>query len=136
MLLPENRSMLMSRIRAKGNRTTELALVGGFREARIPGWRRQMQLPGRPDFTFPRARLCVFVHGCFWHGCRHCYTPPRKNSAFWAAKIASNRTRDRRVARELRARGYRVLTLWECELKGSRRGLAVARVQRALSRAG
>jgi DNA mismatch endonuclease Vsr len=68
----EARSNLMSRIRSRGNHTTELRLAELMRAAGVRGWRRHLPLPGSPDFAFPRVRLCVFVHGCFWHGCPRC----------------------------------------------------------------
>jgi DNA mismatch endonuclease (patch repair protein) len=61
--------------------------------------------------------VAVFVDGCFWHGCPRHGTQPRTNTAFWRKKIEGNQTRDRRVNRALRARGWSVLRLWEHELK-------------------
>ena len=126
------RSRMMANIRPRGNRSTELAVATIFRRAGIKGWRRHLALPGRPDFTFPDIPLAVFVHGCFWHGCPRCYRKPTSNVAFWAAKVAGNRKRDRKSARQLRAKGYRVVTVWECELKNRRLGPCLARVYRAL----
>ena len=76
-------------------------------------------LPGRPDLVFPRHRLAVFVHGCFWHrheGCRYAYTP-KSRVAFWTRKFAENVTRDRRNEDALRDLGWRVLIVWECEAR-------------------
>lgn len=73
-------------------------------------------LPGRPDLVFPRRRLAVFVHGCFWHrhdGCRYAYTP-KSRVAFWTKKFAENVARDRRNEEALRDLGWRVLVIWEC----------------------
>lgn len=134
MLSPANRSKLMSMIKSKGNRSTELTLAALLRRAKLHGWRRHLPLPGRPDFTFLHERVSVFVHGCFWHGCRHCYSAPSTNREFWEKKVAINQARDRRTARNLRARGYRVITLWECELKAKHRERVVARIRRALKR--
>ncbi len=134
MLAPENRSKLMALIRGRGNRTTELRLAALFRAAGVRGWRRHLaRLPGKPDFTFPSARLCIFAHGCFWHGCPTCYRKPTTNSSFWAEKVRHNRARDRRVVRELRARGWRTLSIWECSLRGTGGLKALRRVARALS---
>lgn len=79
------------------------------------------ELPGSPDIANRAGGWAVFVHGCFWHGHASCRAArlPRANAAFWAAKIADNVTRDKRKLRELRALGYRVAVLWECELKKS-----------------
>ena len=115
--LPEKRSQVMSRIRGKGNKSTELVLVKLFREYRITGWRRHLPLPGRPDFCFVRQKVAVFVDGCFWHGCPKCYTRPKTNKQFWDEKRAANRARDRRVGKELKARGFQVIRIYEHELR-------------------
>ena len=76
-------------------------------------------LPGRPDLVFPRHRLAVFVHGCFWHrheGCRYAYTP-KSRTEFWAGKFAQNTARDRRNEEALRDLGWTVLVIWECEAR-------------------
>lgn len=122
-------------IRGRGNRTTELKLADAMRAVGLHGWRRHLDLPGKPDFTFRAQKICIFVHGCFWHGCPRCYRQPQTNSAFWIDKVSRNRARDRRVARALRANGYRVLTVWECELRGPRAAVVVGRITRALLRA-
>ena len=91
-------------------------------------------LPGRPDLVFPRHRLVVFVHGCFWHrheGCRYASTP-KSRIAFWTEKFAANVARDARQEAALRALGWRVLVIWECE---SRHKAAVERRLATLSRA-
>ena len=75
-------------------------------------------LPGTPDIAFIGRRAAVFVHGCFWHGhgCARGSRAPRANAAYWRDKIAGNRARDARNGAALAALGWRVLTLWECEL--------------------
>lgn len=74
-------------------------------------------LPGRPDITNCSKHWCIFIHGCFWHG-HDCWRgrPPKKNVSFWSQKIASNRKRDARTREALIAQGFRVLTVWQCEL--------------------
>jgi DNA mismatch endonuclease, patch repair protein len=70
--------------------------------------------------VFSSIRACVFVHGCFWHGCRRCVDGKRKvksKSAYWIAKIAGNRVRDRRHLRSLVKAGWKVYVIWECEIK-------------------
>jgi DNA mismatch endonuclease (patch repair protein) len=106
------RSEVMSRIRGRGNRTTELALMNLFRRQRITGWRRHQPVFGKPDFVFRRQKVAVFVDGCFWHGCPRCYRRPKSNQEFWDAKVVRNRDRDRRVNRELRKLGWRVTRIW------------------------
>jgi len=110
------RSAVMSRIRGRGNKATELALMKLFRRHGISGWRRQQPVFGKPDFIFRRERLALFVDGCFWHGCPRCYRRPKSNRKFWDAKIARNRERDRKVSRELRRLGWRVIRIWEHDL--------------------
>ncbi|HPE13915.1 MAG: DNA mismatch endonuclease Vsr [Gemmatimonadetes bacterium] len=110
------RSRNMAAIRSRGNRTTELRLAAALRFFGLKGWRRHLPLPGRPDFAWPKERVAVFVDGCFWHGCPKCYRPPKHNAAFWREKIETNRRRDRRVARQLRADGWSVLRIWECKV--------------------
>jgi DNA mismatch endonuclease (patch repair protein) len=76
------------------------------------------ELPGRPDIVLPRWRVAIFVHGCFWHG-HGCSKGrlPRSRQDFWADKIARNRERDRKNSRTLRRTGWRVLVVWQCELR-------------------
>lgn len=113
----EQRSRNMASIRSKGNATTERAFLQLLREAGISGWRRHVDLPGRPDFIFRSHRLAVFIDGCFWHGCPRCYRPPDDNKRYWRAKVLSNRSRDRRRTRELRSLQWQVMRIWEHSLK-------------------
>lgn len=78
---------------------------------------RNRDLPGSPDLANRTRRWALFVHGCYWHRHEGCpkATTPRRNSEFWKAKFAANVERDRAALMELRSRGYRVLTIWECE---------------------
>ena len=113
----KKRSVVMSLIRSRGNRDTELRLITIMRAHRLTGWRRNWPLFGKPDFVFPKLKLAVFVDGCFWHGCPLHATAPKTNATFWRKKLSANRTRDRLVTRTLRQLGWRVLRLWEHELK-------------------
>jgi DNA mismatch endonuclease (patch repair protein) len=74
-------------------------------------------LPGTPDIVFPRRRLALFVHGCFWHGhgCR-IGQPPKSRLDYWQPKIEGNRARDQRKEAALAAAGWRVAVVWQCEL--------------------
>ena len=76
-------------------------------------------LPGKPDLVLSSRRLAVFVHGCFWHGhdCKRGARTPKANRTYWEAKISRNRARDEIVRSALEAAGWRVETVWECELK-------------------
>lgn len=116
----EVRSANMARIRSKDMKP-EMAvrrLVHGM------GFRYRLHrhdLPGRPDLVFPTLRKIIFVHGCFWHQhpdpeCRHA-RPPRSNTAYWGPKLQRNVERDAQHQRALEAVGWRVLIVWECELK-------------------
>jgi DNA mismatch endonuclease (patch repair protein) len=106
----------MSRIRGRGNKDTELVLAKLFRIHKITGWRRHQKVFGKPDFIFAEPRLALFVDGCFWHCCpKHCRMPAG-NRAFWKKKFAANKARDRRVNRELRKLGWKVLRIWEHDL--------------------
>jgi DNA mismatch endonuclease (patch repair protein) len=111
----EQRSATMSRIR--GRDTKPELLVAGLLDGLGLEWEGQVRrLPGRPDFVFEEARVAVFVDGDFWHGWRF----PRwrhKLAPFWEAKIAGNRARDRRNHAKLRRRGWRVVRIWEHQLK-------------------
>jgi DNA mismatch endonuclease (patch repair protein) len=122
------RSEVMSKIRGKGNKDTEVALAKLFRVHGITGWRRHYPITGKPDFAFPKQKVAVFVDGCFWHGCPKHGTQPKGNSVFWAAKLETNKARDRRVNRELKAKGWRVVRVWEHDLSKARQATALSRI--------
>ena len=77
------------------------------------------RLPGKPDIVLPKYRTAIFVHGCFWHGHKNCKnaSTPKTNTEFWTAKITRNQQRDQEVWRQLEAKGWYVIIVWECELK-------------------
>ena len=139
------RSALMAKVRGRGNLTTEEALAKIFRVEGWSGWRRQRTIGGRvaagtrcrvrPDFVFAARRLAVFVDGCFWHGCPQHGTRPRGNAAFWRAKFRRNQARDRRDTRRLGRAGWKVLRLWEHELKPKARPALLAKLRKAFARA-
>jgi DNA mismatch endonuclease (patch repair protein) len=113
----KKRSEIMSLIRSRGNKETELKLASILRAHGVTGWRRHQPLPGHPDFTFRREHLVIFVDGCFWHGCPKHLRRPNTNKRYWRQKIARNRQRDGIVTRMLRRMGWRVLRVWGHELK-------------------
>lgn len=125
------RSRIMRLVRSSGNKSTEAVLVGLLRKARLTGWRRRLDLPGRPDFAFPTSRLAIFVDGCFWHGCPKHLRLPATNRRYWVQKIGRNVARDRAVRRALTGRAWRVVRIWEHDLTtplGQRR--TVLRIRR------
>ena len=131
---PAKRSSIMARIRARGNKDTELRLIALFRAHHIKGWRRNVKLFGKPDFVFPRNRIVVFVDGCFWHrhpNCKFSYTP-KSRVEFWLPKFQRNVARDRLVTRELRKAGWLVIRVWECDLIANRQARVIRRVRVAL----
>jgi DNA mismatch endonuclease (patch repair protein) len=79
-------------------------------------YRLASKLPGSPDIVFVRARVAVFVDGCFWHGCPTHYRAPKTNQDFWSRKLERNQNRDARVNTELAALGWHVVRVWEHEV--------------------
>ena len=128
-LSKEERSELMSHIRSV-NTKPEVALRRAL-------WRRGFRyrvnvknLPGSPDIVLPKHRTVVFVHGCFWHAHKGCkiYHLPQTNTEFWLAKVTRNQERDQEVWRQLEAKGWSVVIVWECELVKAKFDGAVDRV--------
>lgn len=98
----------------------------------VRGYRLHRQLPGRPDLAFGRVKIAVFVHGCFWHQCPKGHLPaPKANAEFWQAKFEENRRRDDAAVANLTSMGWRVMTVWECDLRKDMAG-AVGRVREAV----
>lgn len=112
------RAEIMSRVRGRDNKLTELALRDLFRRSGITGWRRRARVFGKPDFVFPRQRIAIFVDGCFWHGCPRHGSRPATNESFWRQKLARNQNRDRLVNKNLKQNGWKVVRIWQHELKG------------------
>lgn len=96
----------------------ELELRRALTHLGIRGYRLYRKgVPGRPDLTFGRAKLAVFVNGCFWHRCPHCRLPlPKTHTSWWRAKFERNVERDRAKSTLLYQKGWHVLTLWECKI--------------------
>lgn len=120
ILAPNQRSLRMASVR-QADTAPELALRRGLHALGLRFRVNAKGLPGRPDIVLPKHRVAVFVHGCFWHGhaCR-AGRAPATNEAYWIDKLESNRERDRRQKIALRSAGWRVWTVWECQLKGIR----------------
>lgn len=116
-LSPEARSAHMRRIRNVDTgpemRVRRVTHALGYR-FRL----HRRDLPGTPDLIFPRLRKVIFVHGCFWHrhsGCRHARLPKSRRN-YWLPKLKRNSTRDTEVVAALRALGWTVLVVWECQV--------------------
>ena len=115
---PEQRSFNMSRIHGKNTKPEELVrkylFAQGFRYRK-----NDARLPGKPDIVLPKYRTVVFVNGCFWHGHEGCkyFVWPQNNALFWKEKITANMIRDTQKHQELINQGWKVLVVWECELK-------------------
>ena len=121
-LSPAERSSIMARVRSKNSRPELLVrkVVFGL------GYRYRLhakELPGRPDLVFRKRGKVIFVHGCFWHRHAGCSLArlPKSRLDFWLPKLEGNRKRDRRLKRELAKRGWKVLTVWECQVKNVER---------------
>jgi DNA mismatch endonuclease, patch repair protein len=121
-LTAERRSWNMSRIKGRDTapekRVRSLLHRLGFRFSL-----RRKDLPGRPDIVLPGRNVVVFVHGCFWHrheGCRNSVLP-KTRAEFWLAKLDGNVERDMRTAAALKELGWKVLTIWECEVENEAR---------------
>jgi len=127
----------MRAVRSRDVRSTEKHLRALMVASGLRGWRiYATNLPGSPDFVFPTRRLAVFVDGCFWHGCPVCYRRPHSRRNYWDAKVAGNIARDRHVNRTLRRQGWRVVRIWEHELRrGMRAGGGGLKVLRRIRQA-
>lgn len=114
------RSDIMRRVRSENTRP-ELVVADIASSLRFRFRTNDRSLPGTPDLVFARRRKAIFVHGCFWHRhlCESGQSTPADNQSFWEAKFTRNCVRDRRVRRELRSIGWKVLVVWECQTKRS-----------------
>ena len=115
---PEKRSSVMRRVKGKDT-SPELKVRRVLTRMGLRYRLHRKDLPGKPDIVMPGRKLAIFVHGCFWHGhdCARGARVPQANRPYWEAKIGRNRERDIEHRAALAAAGWRVLTLWECELK-------------------
>lgn len=115
---PEKRSAVMRRVKGRDT-SPELAVRKILRAAGIGYRLGGCGLAGRPDVVMKGRRIALFVHGCFWHGhdCSRGARQPKTNADYWIAKIGRNRARDADAAQALRADGWRVIVVWECDLR-------------------
>lgn len=121
VLTSEQRQFNMSRIRGRDTKP-EMLIRRGLHARGFRYRLHDYMLPGRPDIVFPRFRVVILIHGCFWHG-HSCpmFHMPVTRAEFWRSKIAANKARDVKVHEDLLSLGWRVLTIWECSLRGAGR---------------
>ncbi|TVP85193.1 MAG: DNA mismatch endonuclease Vsr [Acholeplasmataceae bacterium] len=114
----EKRSEVMGKIKGKDTRI-ERMVARWLHQAGLRYRKHNRSIPGSPDISIKKYKIAIFVHGCFWHGHPGCkkYKPPQSRSAFWAEKIARNQARDRQVFETLKATGWHVFLVWECEIE-------------------
>lgn len=118
VMTPQQRHDCMSHIRSKNTKPEQLVRLAlwhlGFR------YRLHVKdLPGKPDIVLPKYKAVIFINGCFWHGHDGCkdFVIPKSNTAFWIEKIGKNKERDTRDGFALASAGWKVITIWECELE-------------------
>lgn len=115
---PEKRSAVMRRVKGRDT-SPELAVRRILRAAGIGYRLGGTGLPGRPDVVMKGRKVALFVHGCFWHGhdCPRGARQPKTNADYWIAKISRNRVRDAAAGQALEASAWRVVVVWECEMR-------------------
>ncbi|TAK67883.1 MAG: DNA mismatch endonuclease Vsr [Betaproteobacteria bacterium] len=116
------RSANMAKIRSKDT-VPEKLVRSALHRAGLRFKLHDANLPGKPDIVLPSKQACIFVHGCFWHGCPNCSTGSRRvgsNRYYWEPKLARNKARDIDTINWLRLGGWRVFVIWECEVRGRR----------------
>lgn len=129
----ETRSYNMSQIKGKDTKPEEIVrkylFSKGFR------YRKNVSnLPGKPDIVLPKYKICIFVNGCFWHkheGCKY-FVWPKNNAEFWKEKIEKNTARDTQNFAKLESEGWRVLIIWECQLKAKVRAQSLKELENIL----
>ena len=117
---PKQRSKTMAAIHSKDTKPEMIVRKGLWSK----GFRYRLnspRLPGHPDMVLKKYRTCIFVNGCFWHGHEGCCKIPNTNREFWVAKIKRNQERDIETQKRLAEMGWHCITIWECELKPSKR---------------
>ena len=115
---PETSSAVMRQVKGRDT-SPEIKVRKGLTRLGARYRLHRKDLPGNPDIVLPGRKLAIFVHGCFWHGhaCARGARVPKQNRDYWLARVGRNRTRDAASREALVALGWRVETIWECELK-------------------
>jgi DNA mismatch endonuclease (patch repair protein) len=116
VLTPEQRKRNMSCIRGK-NTEPEIILRKLLFSHGVRGYRIHYNLPGKPDIVFIKKKVAIFIDGCFWHKCSICFQEPETRKDFWMKKISSNVERDKKVNLQLQNEGWRVIRIWEHEIR-------------------
>ena len=117
------RSNIMSRVKSK-NSKIELCFAKLLRRSKIK-FRRQLPLPGKPDFVLLNKKGVIFIDSCFWHGCALHGSLPKTNRIFWEDKIVRNKERDREVSKIYKKMGWRVFRIWEHHLSREEQNLTL-----------
>lgn len=100
------------------NTSPENVLVKEIKAVGLKGWRRHYKRAiGVPDLAFPKGKVAIFIDGCFWHGCHKCYRQPKSNVGYWKRKVKKNIIRARKVNLALKQRGWRIIRIWEHDVK-------------------
>ncbi len=128
------RSYNMSRIRAKNTRPE--MLVRHFLHAQ--GFRYKLhdkKLPGKPDIVLPKYKTVIFIHGCFWHGHKSCkyFVVPKTRTKWWLNKINSNIANDTKAEKALKKEGWKIINLWECDLRPIKIEMTFSRLSKKLA---
>ena len=114
----ENISRVMSANKGK-NTKPEIALRNALYQNGLRGYRLHWKkAPGRPDISYPGKKIAIFVNGCYWHRCPYCDpSDPKTNVEFWLEKFLKNKERDKRKQAILESQGWKVLVIWECQIR-------------------
>jgi DNA mismatch endonuclease (patch repair protein) len=112
----DKRKKIMASIKGR-NTHLEISFRKTLWNLGIRGYRIYPLIPGTPDLLFVRYKVAVFIDGCFWHVCPTCYTRPKSNQEYWDKKARENRKRDMEVNEKLTSMGYKVIRIWEHDIK-------------------
>ena len=116
VLTKKQRSYNMARIKSK-NTGPELVLRKLLAKNKVRGYRLHYKIVGKPDLVFPKKQLAIFIDGCFWHKCPDCFIKPSSRTEFWKEKIKNNIKRDKKVNKLLAKNDWKILRIWEHELR-------------------
>lgn len=132
-LTPQQRHHCMSNVHSSSTKP-ELKLRKALWRRGFRYRKNDKRLAGTPDIVLPKYRTAIFVHGCFWHGHKDCkkYVEPKTNTEFWVKKVSRNKERDENVWRQLEAKGWAVVIVWECELDNKGFESTIQRVEQEL----